>query len=220
MLLDQAADGPFKRLLIDQQDVVDKIADHWLGYPARFFHRNAFGECLAATDDVPAGYGEFHRRVEFGLDTVDFQVWAHVAGDGGNAADQSAAADRHDKRVHIIAIGQHFQPGRALAGHDQLVVIGMDQGQTAFFDQLRYQHLAFIQVASLENHLGTERAGARNLGKWGLCRHHDNGRYAHIHRVIGNGLGVVSRRHGDHAALALLGAEGLHRHESAARLEG
>ena len=206
-------------MLIDQQDIVNKIADHRLGHPARFFHGNAFGQRLAATGDVLAGYSEFHRRVEFRLDTVDFQVRAHVAGDGGNAANQSAAADRHDKRVQIITICQHFQPGCALTGHDQLVVIGMDQGQAALFDQLRDQTLAFVQVAPFENHFGTERAGARYLGEGSLCRHHDDSRYAHIPCVIGNGLGVVSRRHGDHAAFTFFGAKGLHCHECAARFE-
>ena len=192
LLFDQASHRPFEGFLINKKDVIDKFGDDRPCDTARLFYRDALGESFAATGDILALDGKLHCRIQLGLDTVDFHIGAHVARDGGDAADQPAATDGNNQRVEIVAIGQDFKAGSALACHHQFIVIGVDQRKATFLDQTRDQTFALIQVAPFQHHLCAVGSGPRHLGERCLRRHHDNRRDAHVHGMIGNSLRVVA----------------------------
>ena len=220
LLFDKAADGPFERLFVDQKDIIDEIGDHGARDAARLLDRDALRQRFAAAGDVLAGDGKFHRRIEFGLHADDPDVGAHVAGDCGDAANQAAAANGHDKHVQFRVVRQHLQPDRPLTCHHMLVVIGVDQRQAARLDELADKFFAFIEIAAFKNDLGAVRAGARYFRKRRLRRHHDHCGNAHLAGVIGHRLGMVSGRHGDDSALPRFIGQRLHRDKGAAGLEG
>ena len=70
-----------------------------------------------------------HRRIERGLHADDLDAGLQRLGGDRDAGDQAAAADRHQQHVEVGHRGQHLQRDGALAGDDQAIVIGMDEGQ-------------------------------------------------------------------------------------------
>ncbi len=79
--------------------------------------------------------------------------------------------------------------------------------------------LRLAQGLAGQHHLGAERLGVGDLEEGGVLGHDDSGGNAEPRRVIGDGLGVIAGRHGDHAAARLLGAERGELHQRAAVLE-
>ena len=127
LLLDKCANRPFKRLFINQQNIINIFCHNRLGDCARFFYRYTFGQRFAATRNVLTGDRLLHRRIKCGLYADNLYIGAHVAGDCGYTADQPATADWHQQNIQIILIAQHFQAGSALTGHHKFIVIRVDQ---------------------------------------------------------------------------------------------
>ena len=70
------------------------------------------------------------------------------AGGGGRAAgDQPAAADGDEQEVERAGVLDQLQRGRALAGHDPLVVVGVDDREAVALRVLGHQRLAVGAVA-------------------------------------------------------------------------
>ena len=141
-----------------------------------------------------------------GLDRVDGHA-GQLAGQGdGAAGDQAAAAAADEDGVERgIAAGgllRQLQPDRALAGHDQGVVVGADQHGAGARGDLAADGLAVVGGAVVGDHLGAERARAVELGARRVGRHHDRGRHAQELGGHGHALGMVARRVGDHGRRA------------------
>ena len=77
----------------------------------------------------------------------------------------------------------------------------------------------FIQIAPFQNNICTIGPGSLDFGKRGLFRHHNGGMDTQILGMEGYGLGMISRRHGDHAFFALLFIQRHHGQIRPARLE-
>ena len=63
---------------------------------------------------------------------------------GGGAGDQPAPAHRDQHQVQVGGVVEQLQGGRALPGHDVVVVEGVDQVQAAVGGQLGGEGLAVL----------------------------------------------------------------------------
>ena len=114
---------------------------------------------------------------------------------------------------------QHLQRDRALAGDDARIVVGMDEHQPLGRGQAMRLGAGLGQRVAVQHDPRAMTAGVLTfmLGvKDGMTMVAGMPSRA---GVIGDALGVVAGRHGDHAALALVGRELQQRVERAALLE-
>ena len=118
---------------------------------------------------------------------------------------------------HVL---QHLERHRALARDDARIVVGMDE------DELLRAASAMRLGAGLGQGVAVQDHRARRWPR--VCstlvlgvkrRHHDGGGNAEPAGVIGHALRMVAGRHGDHAALPLVGRELQQRVQRAALLE-
>ena len=149
----------------------------------------------------------------------DAYVRAQRFGGARHAGEQAAAADRHDQRVDLGALAQHFERDRSAAGDDGRIVVGMDHGG-AVDDGERLCVQGRLGVRrTFEDDRRAELAGAADLDLRCGARHHDGRGDVEPSRVIGQALRVISGRRGDHAAGFLLVGQLQQRVERAALLE-
>ncbi len=149
-----------------------------------------------------------HRRIELHLDADDLDRGLDVLGGDGDAANDPAAADRHDDAVEVGRVLEHLDADRALSGDDLVVVIGVDEKEALFLDQGLGGDLAVGQRLARQDDTGAMRPGALDLGRGRRLRHHDGGRDAEPLGMIGDGLRMIAGRHGDDAAGPFLSASG------------
>ena len=79
----------------------------------------------------------------------------------------------------------------------------MDEGEALLAAVLRGEGGGLLDRLALQDHLGAVPAGVDDLHRRRVDRHDDGGRDAEPVGVVGDALGVVAGRHGDHAVLAL-----------------
>ena len=75
----------------------------------------------------------------------------------------------------------------------------MHPGQMPLRGDFRGKRFAIAQRFALEHHLGAVALGRRDLDQGGRGRHDDGGRDVQQTSVVGDGLRMITRRHGDHA---------------------
>ncbi len=160
-----------------------------------------------------------HGWIAGGLDPDDAQLRALGLEHRGDAGDQPAAAHRHQQQFQLRRLVQQFQAHRALAGDDQLVVVGVDEGQAALGGDLPGPLAGLADAVAVQDHLRPEGAGARHLHVRRVAGHHDNRRDAQLPGVVSHRLGVVAGGHGDHPASARLRAQGFQLDQGPAVLE-
>ena len=153
------------------------------------------------------------------LDADDLDPWLQRLGGDGDPRYQPTASDRHDQRVEVGLVGEHFEADRALSGDDRPVVVGVDRHQPL----VARQHVGGLarrdEAVAFEHDAGAQRLGAVDLGERSALGHHDRRRDAEPPRVKGDALRVVAGRHRDHPGAALVLVERQQLVERAALLE-
>jgi hypothetical protein len=164
---------------------------------------NALGNRAGALRVVRALDRVEHGRKPHRLHAHDLDAGLEGLGRGGDAADQAAAAHRDHEHVEVRHGLQHFQPHRALARDDGVIVVGVHEGQVLRCGELEGVGARLLQRVAMQHHLGTEAARALDLHAGGEARHHDHRAQAQALRVVGHTLRMVAGGHGHHAARAL-----------------
>ena len=133
---------------------------------------------------------------------------------GRGAGDQPAPAHRDQHQVQVTDVVEQLQGGRALAGHDVVVVEGVDQVQAALGGQVGGEGLAVLAGHAGGDHLGAVGAGRGHLGRVGAGRHHHHRPAPGLGRGQGNGLAVVAgadRQDPGRPAVRVEGEQGVER---------
>ena len=120
---DRALDGR----LLDEDDLCDEVAHDRQGPCAHGLDRDALGQGRPADRPFLAGKGVPERGIERRLDADDLDLRLQRLRRHGHAGDEPAAADRHDDRVEVRRVRQHFERDGALARHHRRVVVGVDE---------------------------------------------------------------------------------------------
>jgi hypothetical protein len=166
-------------LFLDQKDVVHQLFGELAGDLAHFFHRDAFGDGGAAHFGRLAVQRRMHARIHGRLDAKDLDVRLQRLGGCCDAADQAAAADRHDQRVEVRIVFQHFQRDGALPGDDVDVIERVDEGQALFFGLRQGIILGLVEVQALPARRGSRgRVCAATFVERCRLGHHDGRRNA------------------------------------------
>ena len=100
---------------------------------------------------------------------------------GGDAADQPAAADRHQQRVDLRRVGLDLEPDRALAEQRLRLVVGVHRERAGSRDErLAGGERVGIDLAA-DHQLGAVAADALELGRRGDLGHEDRRAQAEPH---------------------------------------
>ncbi len=195
---------PFERSLLDQHDVFHQRPGDGVGEVAHLLDRDALGDGLPPRRRAQAahagGKGRIHRRLDpehphLGLDRL---------GRRGAAGNQAAAADGDEDDVQVRAVLQHLGGESPLPGHHFEIVEGVHQDEVELAADGGGMLAGLIVALTVQHHLGAELAGMLDLHCRRRLGHDDGHRHPQPMAVIGQGLGVVAGRGGDHPALALL----------------
>jgi hypothetical protein len=143
-------------------------------------------------DWSPSLQAPTHRVRPIRLYAYDADGWPLKLHGHGDTRDEPTTSDRNHNHVRVRHLLEELEAHRPLAAHDREVIEGMDQCEIPFSLQgqtgvehtsLRLHHLAAVALRRL------------NLRWHGGGRHHDGGPGSHGSGAIGQGCGVVSRRH-------------------------
>ena len=189
---------------------------------ARGFDGNALGDGakLAGT-----AVGEAVKTVVGGAEPLHLHaVEAHRGRQrldrGAHAANQPAAAHRHQHGIEALHLLKQFQADRSLPGNHPLVIERMRQRQVALRHQLPGLGHGLIERFAHQQDFRAEHLGVLHLGVGRGARHHDHGGDAQASGVIGDGLGVVACRNRKNAPLPGIGGEARQPVQGPALLEG
>ncbi len=117
-------------VVADRDHVVDVLEYLGDGLLARVADRDAVGyRGDAVCGDVLTGLEALVDGARaFGLAPTTFTARVDLLDAGRDAADQPAAADRHQHGVHCGQLAEYFERHGALTGHDLVVVEGVQEG--------------------------------------------------------------------------------------------
>ena len=192
-------------------DLVDDLLAEREGVRADGADGDAVGEDADLIErDAPAGAQRLVHGVGVErLDADDAHLRHHRLDVAADAGDQPAAADRHEHGVQLAALAMTHDlvADGALAGDDQRIVEGMDEGEAGLGDEPIAVRLRVRVAVAGEHHLGAARPHRLHLDRRRRLRHDDDGAQAELLRRIGDALGVVAGARGDHAARALVGGQ-------------
>lgn len=124
------------------------------------------------------------------------------------------------ERLKIRKGLEHLYGNGALAGHDLLIVIGMDKVQGPLSGQLPCKGMGLSQSGPAENDVSAKCRGALNLYVGRMARHDDSRGDAQALGMISNGLGMVSGGHGYDTGYTLVRTECQELHKGTTLLEG
>ena len=201
--LQQQRNGILQRCLVRQQNVIDPLPDHLLGEPARFLHRDSFGQRIAPAGQSLARQAVVHRGEQASLDADHLDFRLQRLGHRSHAGDQPAAADGRDDAVEIRRIRHHFQRDSPGTRRDMRIVEGVDEGEPQFLLELAGMGIGFVEGFPFQHDIAAYALGLHDLNRGRGARHDDGDRHAQARTVIAEALAVVTRRRGDHAAFAL-----------------
>ena len=216
---EEEGDGALDGHLVDRQHAIDQGAGDGQRRLADVADGDALGDGVAAHRDLLAGQELAHRRIARRFDADHLHVGPQAARRDGAAGDHAAAAHRHDQRVELGYVFEHFQRDGALARDDAWIVVGMDEDQLLGLGQAVGLGRRLRQRVPLQHDARAMVARVLHLVVGCEGRHHDGRRNAQPARMIGDALRMVAGRHGDDAALAFVVGELQQRVERAAFLE-
>jgi len=154
----------------------------------------------------------------------DLDLGAHGLDVVGHAADQTAAANRHEHRIQaraaqLLQLAQHFHGDGALAGDHVRIVKRVHKGQAFGLLQLDGVLVGVGVAVAGQHHLAAQGLDGIDLDLGCGRGHHDHRAAAQLLGPQGHALGVVAGRRADHAALQLLGRQVGHLVVGAPQLE-
>ena len=170
--------------------------------------------------DLAARQALLRVVARFGLDAVDRAARSQVPRRGGAARKQAATADRRDQHVERADLLDQLDGQRALPRHHVRMIERWNHGHAALLGQRTHDGLRVFAVAVVAQHLRAVAFGGGALGGGRVVRHHHRGLHAEQRSGQRDGLRMVARREGDHAAGTLLRRELRDRVVGAADLEG
>ena len=139
----------------------------------------------------------------------------------GDPGDQASSAERTDDHLHALGqifLQELFADG-PLPGDDRGVPEGVNEDEAFLLGNFQGQVGGIIHRAPVENDLRPVIAGGENFDQRRPLGHDDFGLDAEALAVIGDGLGMISRRGGDHPSGAIEEREAQEFIESAALFE-
>ena len=180
--------------LIDQHQIVDALADQMTCYLTGLADRNAVGNRALALCVGGALDGVDHGRELRRLHANDVDAGLEGARRGGDAGNQAAAAHGNHQRIQVRLVAHHFQADGALAGNDQGVIKGVDEGQAALLGQGAGVLAGLVKALAKQHHLGAEAARALELDGGGVHRHDDHRVQTEALRMVRHALCMVAGR--------------------------
>ena len=106
--------------------------------------------------------------------------------------------------THGVKVLRRFQTDRSLPSHDVKIIKGGHDHCTAILSDLSGYGLAALGEAVIEHHLCAIANRGLSFDRGCIRRHDDESGHAQFTRGIGNALGMVARREGNNASLALI----------------
>jgi len=196
--------------------------DNGKGQGAWLLCADAVGDGVGRRDaDRMARREALHPVVgRLGLDAEDAYLWAQCHRRGCAAAQQATATDGSQQGVERSRILDQLERGRALAGHDQRVVVWGHQRQPAFFGQAASDRLAIFGQAVVAHDRGAVAGGRLDFQLRRVGRHDHGGRDAQLAGGQANPLRVVARRKRHDASLSLLLGQAYQAVVGATKFEG
>jgi hypothetical protein len=185
--------------LVRKQHVRDKLAHHRLGQGAGPLDRDSLGQGAAAGSGRPVVQGLEHGGIHRGLHADDLDLGLEALRRDGVARNEPAPADGDDQDLQLGLCRQHFERDRPLSRNDRGIVVRVDEGKPLLGRPLLGEVRRFSEMGAVKDDPGAEAARLLNLGERRVRRHHDRGHDAKVAAVVGDALGVVARRGGDHA---------------------
>ena len=153
---------------------------------------------MAAFDDI------LHRRIKLGLDANDLDVGLRVPWRrSATPRNQPAAADRDHQHVEFGRVLKHLQPDRPCPRHDRDIVERMDENIAFVGFQLARMGIGVVEPLAMQHDMGAMAFGLGDFDHRRRHRHDDRHRDAEAPAMIGDRLGMVAGRRGDHAARPL-----------------
>ena len=219
--LENEANGIAQCVVVDEDDVVNKFLDV----------RKRTGACNRCGKSIGDGVDavETNRRVLLerarhggcanGFDTNDARGRAQRFDGGGNAGDETAAADRYNDDVDIGQILDDLETNRALTGHDKRILVRMHECEAALFAQLLHLLERLEHVAVQDDFSAVASAGI-DFGLRRVRRHDNRAGNSFSSGAVGEGLRMIAGGDADHAARFFLRAQMMQAVEDTARLEG
>ena len=116
------------------------------------------------------------------LHAINLNIGTQALDSEGYTADETAATDGHNHCFHIGQLVKNFQANAALTSHNQLVVIGMDEGHAGFFLYLYGTVMSFIIGTGNQLNLSAQAFGVFYLHNRSAIGHADNTFDAHFGR--------------------------------------
>src|SRR5213078_4938189 len=124
-----------------------------------------------------------------------------------HAGEKSTAADWDNDRIDVRHLLEDFQTHRALAGNDRRIVVAINVSESAFLRDLVRLFFRLAKIPSMQDHGGAELFAVPDFNEWRVLRHYDGGGNAEQFSLVGERLGMITGRSGDHTALLLIRRE-------------
>jgi hypothetical protein len=139
--------GALDHRLLDLEEHHDRLLDlafldeEHLGHEPRddlarerpgLLHGDALGDGGRLELGLGALERVIHGREALRLDADELDRGLQALRRGGDPGNESASADRDDQHVQLGPSGEHLEADRALPRDDLLVVVGMDERESAF----------------------------------------------------------------------------------------
>ena len=157
---------------------------------------------------------------KFGLNANHLHIGIAQLDGGGDAADQSAAADRDKYGLDVRQVGEDFEADGSLAGNDLFVVVGRHDRVAVLGGQFLRTQAALFAAGTDGDDLRAERRGGFEFVLRSVAGHHDDGLHAQRPRRVGHSLRVIAARIGNDPAPAFFIAKRCDLVVGAAQFEG
>ena len=105
------------------------LAAQLIGQLSRSFYSDSIRDrtYILQLDNLLLFQRLLHARRMLGLYADNTAAGTHCLDCNGNAADQTAPANRYDYRIHITELIQNFQTDRTLSGNDIFIIKGLHE---------------------------------------------------------------------------------------------
>src|SRR5690606_14776083 len=205
-VLDRGAD----LVRLDEHDLVDDLAGHGEGVIADAPDGDAVREDADVLERDRRTVHErvVHARRVDGLDADDRDVRIELLDIRADAADEPAAADRHeDRRGRGLPLPRQLDADRPLSRDHVGIAERVDEHELFALGELQRVLVRLVIGVAVQDDLAAERAYRVDLDRRRARRHDDHGAHAAAARRERDALGVVAGGAADHALRDRAGVE-------------